>query len=188
MLTASTFTRGLTALTGIPDNFVVQATVILLAAVIFCLSSYIGIDGGMQRLSKMVGWGAFVFAGLVLLVGPTEFTINNTINAIGLTAQNFLQMSLFTDPMGDGASAAAGRCSTGCGGFLTPGVAMFVTRVSRGRKIKEVIWALLLGAPSAAGSSSARWKATPCISSSAGSSTCRRSSTPGAAKPPCRCC
>ncbi|EBP9336589.1 hypothetical protein ATP20_26625, partial [Salmonella enterica] len=27
----------------------------------------------------------------------------------------------------------------------TPGVAMFVTRVSRGRKIKEVIWALLLG-------------------------------------------
>lgn len=82
MLTASTFTRGLTALTGIPDNFVVQATVILLAAVIFCLSSYIGIDGGMQRLSKMVGWGAFVFAGLVLLVGPTEFTINNTINAI----------------------------------------------------------------------------------------------------------
>lgn len=56
VLTASTFTRGLTALTGIPDNFVVQATVILLAAVIFCLSSYIGIDGGMQRLSKMVGW------------------------------------------------------------------------------------------------------------------------------------
>ena len=27
----------------------------------------------------------------------------------------------------------------------TPGVAMFVTRVSRGRKIKEVIWALILG-------------------------------------------
>ena len=27
----------------------------------------------------------------------------------------------------------------------TPGVAMFVTRVSRGRKIKEVIWGLLLG-------------------------------------------
>ncbi|MGW9795851.1 betaine/carnitine transporter, BCCT family [Serratia sp. 121840015-2] len=146
VLTASTFTRGLTALTGIPDNFVVQATVILLAAVIFCLSSYIGIDGGMQRLSKMVGWGAFVFAGLVLLVGPTEFTINNTINAIGLTAQNFLQMSLFTDPMGDGSFSRSWTVFYWLWWIsYTPGVAMFVTRVSRGRKIKEVIWALLLG-------------------------------------------
>ncbi|HIF6628318.1 BCCT family transporter [Serratia ureilytica] len=146
VLTASTFTRGLTALTGIPDNFAVQATVILLAAVIFCLSSYIGIDGGMQRLSKMVGWGAFAFAGLVLLVGPTEFTINNTINAIGLTAQNFLQMSLFTDPMGDGSFSRSWTVFYWLWWIsYTPGVAMFVTRVSRGRKIKEVIWALLLG-------------------------------------------
>ncbi len=100
----------------------------------------------MQRLSKMVGWGAFVFAGLVLLVGPTEFTINNTINAIGLTAQNFLQMSLFTDPMGDGSFSRSWTVFYWLWWIsYTPGVAMFVTRVSRGRKIKEVIWALLLG-------------------------------------------
>lgn len=40
---------------------------------------------------------------MVLLVGPTEFITNNIINAVGLTTQNFLQMSLFTDPLGDGA-------------------------------------------------------------------------------------
>ena len=102
VVTAATFTRGLSALTGLPDNFTVQAFVILLSGGIFCLSSWIGINNGLQRLSKMVGWGAFLLPLLVLIVGPTEFITNSIINAIGLTTQNFLQMSLFTDPLGDG--------------------------------------------------------------------------------------
>lgn len=89
-------------LTGLPDNFTVQAFVILFSGGIFCLSSWIGINNGLQRLSKMVGWGAFLLPLLVLIVGPTEFITNNIINAIGLTTQNFLQMSLFTDPLGNG--------------------------------------------------------------------------------------
>ncbi|MCF2054167.1 BCCT family transporter YeaV, partial [Escherichia coli] len=60
VVTAATFTRGLSALTGLPDNFTVQAFVILLSGGIFCLSSWIGINNGLQRLSKMVGWGAFL--------------------------------------------------------------------------------------------------------------------------------
>lgn len=103
VVTAATFTRGLSALTGLPDNFTVQAFVILLSGGIFCMSSWIGINNGLQRLSKMVGWGAFLLPLVVLLVGPTEFITNNIINAVGLTTQNFLQMSLFTDPLGDGA-------------------------------------------------------------------------------------
>ncbi|HHV4305511.1 TPA: BCCT family transporter [Klebsiella pneumoniae] len=103
VVTAATFTRGLSALTGLPDNFTMQAFVILLSGGIFCMSSWIGINNGLQRLSKMVGWGAFLLPLVVLLVGPTEFITNNIINAVGLTTQNFLQMSLFTDPLGDGA-------------------------------------------------------------------------------------
>ncbi len=59
VVTAATFTRGLSALTGLPDNFTVQAFVILLSGGIFCMSSWIGINNGLQRLSKMVGWGRF---------------------------------------------------------------------------------------------------------------------------------
>ena len=68
----------------------------------------------------MVGWGAFLLPLLVLVVGPTEFITNSIINAIGLTTQNFLQMSLFTDPLGDGSLPATGPFSTGCGGSHTP--------------------------------------------------------------------
>ena len=146
VVTAATFTRGLSALTGLPDNFTVQAFVILLSGGIFCMSSWIGINNGLQRLSKMVGWGAFLLPLVVLLVGPTEFITNNIINAVGLTTQNFLQMSLFTDPLGDGAFTRNWTVFYWLWWIsYTPGVAMFVTRVSRGRKIKEVIWGLLLG-------------------------------------------
>ncbi|PHM50775.1 BCCT family transporter [Xenorhabdus miraniensis] len=146
VVTAATLSGGLSSLTGMPNNFIVQAVITLLAALIFCLSSYIGIDNGMRRLSQMVGWGAFGFAVLVLIVGPTEFIINNIINTIGLTTQNFLQMSLFTDPMGDGQFTRSWTVFYWLWWIsYTPGVAMFVTRVSHGRKIKEVIWALLLG-------------------------------------------
>lgn len=119
---------------------------ILLSGGIFCLSSWIGINNGLQRLSKMVGWGAFLLPLLVLIVGPTEFITNSIINAIGLTTQNFLQMSLFTDPLGDGSFTRNWTVFYWLWWIsYTPGVAMFVTRVSRGRKIKEVIWGLILG-------------------------------------------
>ena len=98
VLTASTLTRGLSALTGMPDTFVTQLSVIGVVAVVFSLSSYIGIASGMQRLSKMVCIGALVFAAVVLVVGPTQFIINNTANSIGLMMQNYVHMSLFTDP------------------------------------------------------------------------------------------
>lgn len=145
-LTASTLTRGLSGLVGTPDTFTVQVMVIGVIAVLFSLSSYIGIDGGLQKLSKIVCYGALAFAAVVLLVGPTEFTINNTANGIGLMIQNYVHMSLFTDPAGDGAFPRNWTVFYWLWWVsYAPGVAMFVTRVSRGRQIKEVVFALLLG-------------------------------------------
>ncbi|AMR80592.1 transporter [Cupriavidus nantongensis] len=145
-LTASTFTRGLSGLFGVPDTFVTQLVVIVGVSVLFSASAYVGIDGGMQRLSHMVCWGALLLAAVVFAIGPTLFAGNNIVNGLGLMLQNYVHMSLFTDPTGDGAF------SRGWTVFYwlwwvsySPGVAMFVARVSKGRKIKEVIYALLLG-------------------------------------------
>jgi BCCT family betaine/carnitine transporter len=133
-LTASTLTRGLADLAGTPNTFTVQLLVIGAVAVLFSLSSYIGIDGGLQRLSKMVCVGALLFAAVVLLVGPTQFTLNNTANSIGLMLQHYVQMSLFTDPAGDGAFTRNWTVFYWLWWVsYAPGVAMFVARVSRGR-------------------------------------------------------
>ncbi len=80
-----------------------QAFVILLSGGIFCMSSWISINNWPAAPEQNGRLGAFLLPLVVLLVGPTEFITNNIINAVGLTTQNFLQMSLFTDPLGDGA-------------------------------------------------------------------------------------
>lgn len=145
-LTASTFSHGLATLLGVPDTFVTQVVVILGVSLIFSASSYIGIASGMQRLSHMVCWGALFLAVAVFVVGPTAFSTSNMVNSVGLMLQNYVQLSLDTDPQGDGAF------NRGWTVFYwmwwisySPGVAMFVARVSRGRTIREVIMALLLG-------------------------------------------
>lgn len=145
-LTASTLTRGLASLTGLPDTFTMQIIVIIGVSVLFSLSAYVGIDGGMQRLSHMVCWGALLLAAVVFVIGPTQFAANNIVNGLGRMLQDYVHMSLFTDPTGEGGF------SRGWTVFYwlwwvsySPGVAMFVARVSKGRKIKEVIAALLLG-------------------------------------------
>ena len=145
-LTASTLTRGLASLTGLPDTFTMQIIVIIGVSILFSLSAYVGIDGGMQRLSHMVCWGALLLAAVVFLVGPTQFAANNIVNGLGRMLQDYVHMSLFTDPTGEGAFSRSWTVFYWLWWVsYSPGVAMFVARVSKGRKIKEVIAALLLG-------------------------------------------
>lgn len=145
-LTASTLTRGLASLTGLPDTFMTQVIVIVGVSVVFSLSAYIGIAGGMQRLSHMVCWGALLLAAVVFLIGPTQFIGSNIVNGLGRMLQDYVHMSLFTDPTGDGAFSRNWTVFYWLWWVsYSPGVAMFVARVSKGRTIKEVILALLLG-------------------------------------------
>ncbi|MFJ4440764.1 BCCT family transporter [Pseudomonas sp. NPDC089422] len=145
-LTTSTVAKGLSDLTGVSDGFVTKAALVLAVTVVFSASSWIGIGSGMQRLAHMACGMTLAFGLVVLLLGPTLFILNNLTNAIGLSVQNFVQMSLSTDPNG------SGEFSRGWTVFYwlywityTPGVAIFVTRVSRGRTIREVIMAMVLG-------------------------------------------
>ncbi|MQT72130.1 BCCT family transporter, partial [Pseudomonas sp. FSL R10-0071] len=84
-LTASTVAKGLSDLTGLTDGFLLKACLVMLVTVVFSLSSWIGISSGMQRLAKLACGMTMLFALVVLLLGPTLFSINNTANAIGLT-------------------------------------------------------------------------------------------------------
>lgn len=146
VLTAVTFTNILSGLTGIPNTFVTNAVIVLAVSVLFALSSYVGMDSGMKRLSSMVCFAVMGYALYVFIVGPTQFIVNNTITSIGLMFSNFVSMSLFTDPLGDGKFTREWTVFYWLWWTsYAPGVALFVTRVSKGRTIKEVILAMVLG-------------------------------------------
>lgn len=146
VLTAITFTNILSGLTGIPNTFMTNAIIVLFVSVLFALSSYVGMEKGMQRLSSMVCYAVLALAAYVFIFGPTQFILNNTISSIGLMFSNFVNMSLFTDPLGDGKFTREWTVFYWLWWTsYAPGVALFVTRVSKGRTIKEVLLAMVLG-------------------------------------------
>ena len=145
VLTAVTFTNILSLLTGIPNTFTTKVTIILTVSVLFALSSYVGMDSGMKRLSQLVCFGIIAFAVYIFIFGPTEFILNNSLSSLGLMSTRFMDMSLFTDPTGSGQFTRDWTVFYWLWWIsYAPGVALFVTRVSRGRSIREVVLALIV--------------------------------------------
>ncbi len=145
VVTAATFTRGLSALTGLPDNFTVQAFVILLSGGIFCMSSWIGINNGLQRLSKMVGWGRFCCRWWYYWLARPNSSPITSLTPSADDPKLPADEPVYRPARRRRLYPQLDRLLLAVVDLLHPGVAMFVTRVSRGRKIKEVIWGLLLG-------------------------------------------
>ena len=73
VLTAVTFTNFLSLWTGIQNTFATKVIIILAVSMVFALSSYVGMENGMKRLSSMVCFGVVLFAVYVLVFGPTQF-------------------------------------------------------------------------------------------------------------------
>lgn len=145
-LSSSTVAKGLSMLFGFTDGYALKASLVIMVTLVFSISSWVGIGGGMQRLAHAACGLTMAFAVVVLVLGPTGFTLNNIANGAGLMLQNFIHMSLATDPAGTGDFARGWTVFYWLYWITyTPGVALFVTRVSQGRKIKEVVLAMVLG-------------------------------------------
>ncbi|MBA6139800.1 MULTISPECIES: BCCT family transporter [Pseudomonas] len=145
-LSSSTVAKGLSMLFGFTDGYALKASLVIMVTLVFSMSSWVGIGGGMQRLAHAACGLTMAFAVVVLVLGPTGFTLNNIANGAGLMLQNFIHMSLATDPAGTGDFARGWTVFYWLYWITyTPGVALFVTRVSQGRKIKEVVFAMVLG-------------------------------------------
>lgn len=133
---------------GVPDTLASGILIILALAVIFTLSSYIGIEKGMSRISGATMYIALALMVLVLVVGPTWLILNNTTNAIGIVLSEYFRMSLNTAPYG----------TTGFPQWWTiffianwfsyaPGIGVFITKISKGHSLRTVIL-MLMGAGS----------------------------------------
>ena len=131
---------------GLPDTLMSGILIVLVLAVLFTLSSYIGIAKGMARISGATIYIAVGMVVLILVVSPTWLTFNNTTNAIGIMISEYFRMSLNTAPYG----------TTGFPQWWTiffianwlsygPGVGVFITKIAKGHKLRDVIL-MLMGA------------------------------------------
>lgn len=130
---------------GIPDVFVTQMFVIIVATAIYVISAISGLHKGIQILSRFNVMLATVLMGFILLFGPTRFIINSYLQGVGNLIDNFLPLSTFRGDEG----WLGGWTVFFWGWFLGygPVMAIFVARISRGRTIRQIVTALGVIAP-----------------------------------------
>tara|TARA_B100001250_G_scaffold156270_1_gene134349 strand:- start:3226 stop:4713 length:1488 start_codon:yes stop_codon:yes gene_type:complete len=131
---------GIESVFGIPDTFSLKVVVILFCAVIVSISVYLGLARGIKRLSNFNTTAAFIFLAFVFISGPTVFILKMGLNSFGLVVKEFVRMITWTDPLTD--SRFVEDWSIFYWSWwvaVGPFNGMFITKISKGRTIRQVI-------------------------------------------------
>ena len=135
----------LSSVIGVEQSFAMDLFVAFLAVVLFGLSVYFGLDKGIKRLSVINVWVALVFVGFVLVAGPTLFILETGTNSMGLMLQEFIRMNTWTDPIAGGSFVEDWTIFYWAWWLAYgPFMGLFVTRISRGRSLRELIFGMLV--------------------------------------------
>jgi glycine betaine transporter len=86
--------------------------------------------------------GLLVF---IFVLGPTRYILDNMVNSVGIYIQNFVSMSLWTDPVAN-TGWLDGWTVFYWAWWISwaPFVAMFIAKISKGRTIKEFVIASII--------------------------------------------
>ncbi len=129
---------------GLDRNFTLDVAVVVACVAIYGTSAYLGIDRGFKRMADGAMVLALLFLLFVLIVGPTLFILKMSTNGIGIVLQNFLRMNTWTDPVRNSGFVENWTVFYWAWWIAYgPFVGLFVTRISRGRSLREIILGML---------------------------------------------
>ncbi|MBM4218890.1 MAG: BCCT family transporter [Gammaproteobacteria bacterium] len=129
---------------GLERSFAQDVAVVAACIAIFGTSAYLGIERGFKRMADAAMWVALLFLLFVLLAGPTLFIVKMATNSIGLVMQNFLRMNTWTDPVRNSGFVENWTVFYWAWWIAYgPFVGLFVTRISRGRRLRDIILGML---------------------------------------------
>ncbi len=122
-----------------------KVAVILLCITLFSISVWLGLRKGIKRLSDINVGLAFGLLLFILVVGPTVFILTTSLDSLGTMAANFVRMSYWTDPFADSTFVESWTIFYWAWWIaFAPFVGLFVTRISKGRTIRQVVFGMLL--------------------------------------------
>ena len=137
---------GLAKVFGFTASFSTNIIVLVIVAVIFSITSVIGIDKGMKKLSDLTIYLMIFFVAFIFVVGPSGFIMKNITQSVGTMFTHYLDMSLYTDPIRNSGFPEANTI------FLftlalnyAALMGVFITKISKGRTIREMILTCLGG-------------------------------------------
>ncbi len=127
-------------LTGIPISLGMEITVLLIWAVIFGTSVYLGLDNGIKRLSNLNLYLLFALMIVVLFNMPPRHLLYLECNSLSLMIDHFFELSLGTDIFGDNSFAENWTVFYWAWWLaFMPMMALFGAKISKGRTIKQMI-------------------------------------------------
>lgn len=133
---------------GFERTFLLDLAVLVIWTLIFGTSVYRGLSKGIKVLSDINIYLGFVFLGLILILGPTVYILSLSVNSLGIIAQFPFKMSLWTDPQGATGFPQGWTAFYWCWNLAyAPICGLFLAKISKGRKIKEMIFAQCVAAP-----------------------------------------
>lgn len=129
---------------GLDRDFTLDVAVVVACVAIYGCSAYLGLDRGFKRMADSAMVIALLFLLFVLVVGPTLFILKMSTNGIGIVLQNFLRMNTWTDPVRNSGFVENWTVFYWAWWIAYgPFVGLFVTRISRGRSLREIIVGML---------------------------------------------
>ena len=125
---------------GIEDSLAIKLICIIGVTIIYTISSFFGISKGMQNISKFGTWFIFGLVFYILIMGPTKFILDEISTSLGMLAQNFIKMSTYMDPVGEGNFPQSSTSWFYAYWMIySPMMCIFVPRISKGRTIRELV-------------------------------------------------
>ena len=122
-----------------------EIAVVILCIALFAASVWLGLKKGIKRLSDINVGLAFGLLVFILLAGPTVFLLKTSLNSLGVMAQNFLRMNFWTDPFTDSGFVESWTIFYWAWWIaFAPYVGLFVTRISKGRTLRQMITGMLI--------------------------------------------
>ncbi|MEF8830105.1 MAG: BCCT family transporter [Halobacteriales archaeon] len=145
-------TETVTGSSLISQGEIAQVVIIGVITAIAVVSVAAGLEAGVKRLSTINVYIMVTFLAFMLIVGPTLYILDSTIQAVGIYFDNFLAMAFFTgsfipeETAGGYADWAALWTIFYWGWWIawSPFVGIFIARISRGRTVRQMVLGVLL--------------------------------------------
>ena len=141
---------GLNQMFGVPDTTLWKFIILGVMCACYTMSSYSGLDKGIQWLSNINMALCLGLMAWVLCTGPTIFILNTIVVGIGDYMENFIAMSLRMNPFEDTGENWISSWTVFYWAWViawSPFVGTFVARISKGRTIREYVMGVLIVPP-----------------------------------------
>lgn len=139
-LTAPMVSAGISQLTGFERGDTLDLFVICVCIIIFGVSVYMGLEKGIKKLADTNLYLSIIFLVFVLIAGPTTFILMMGTQSLGFMLSNMIEMLTWTDPVVNSGFVQDWTIFYWAWWLaFAPYVGIFVTRISKGRTIRQII-------------------------------------------------